>query len=957
MINHLAGIGDYAIKYGGPPILTQLSNARATESKFDHEKGTFKLEYEFINPLDTLVPVQSSSKSTTSNKFHPNANLNKTDDNFTISCQIRCDLDIWSSSLDIVIDPPPISIKCLKRHRLSALGGGLWIKVKHKHINLVSDSKLTCIIRQCNKKSERGIVYVNGSKVDVEVEDINESDIQKLKGMKRRKPNRTPLDQLNEKQSDKVIDAVDGWNLLEIDEPSTPSTNLEVATPNRSGIFSKYASPLSKLVGTSNPSSPHSLDNKSLQQNPIDDIKIDEHSQHKPKQPMRKALDSLSWTRRLCDDLRSFQKGLSLSEDVHKSSSNRNDWSIISEKDDMITYKKHFHALSNDVPVQVSQKIIQGFSAEEISAAIYTPKLKTKWDDKITSDINLQKFSDGCFSNFTCLKSTFPFKDRAFLTATISTTTTNMVNNNINDDNDLNFRKKFIISTSSFDNSLLSNTFNLNKLNSNNSPFGRIIIDSWVIEEIDPYSSETLLIPSSKVSRYVAVDFGGNIPNAVNGMCNNLMTKSVMLLNDYLKTFGPPPLILNPNSTLSFNCESEIPDEASLKNGELNWILLSPFEAYNKDFEKNLISFEYNNDLKYYSKFSLGFLNENERSKRNGVNNMNVLNENRNAESVEDNVNDQQQQLSPTLLINDSNPSVLAKRASSMSMKVNPKLVYGNTRRTSSSIQTFNTQQNLTDNLKYSLDNLQDFIIGEITLDLQSFPNGYIVNHSCYWTNKQYGELEMDDEFFNDERDTSIPIEILVYDLNSSLDHARTRRKQVVRVILKSSLLEVNQETVEDEFDENERKDQIGLGLGIPSTASTTNKKIIKKLKFDEGKKLIINLSIERNEDGNNVEEFILNNQTKSIESEKLTMQDIFENSKPYVLDCVSLASTFFQKSSIIPSSIPISTNEKAIPPALLNPVSNATQFLISEKDNEITDSDNNEIQSTENVEDDSEVS
>ena len=45
----MAGVGEFAIKNGGPPVLTRLVGAKATMSRYDHEKGSLKLEYTVAN--------------------------------------------------------------------------------------------------------------------------------------------------------------------------------------------------------------------------------------------------------------------------------------------------------------------------------------------------------------------------------------------------------------------------------------------------------------------------------------------------------------------------------------------------------------------------------------------------------------------------------------------------------------------------------------------------------------------------------------------------------------------------------------------------------------------------------------------------------------------------------------------------------------------------------------------
>lgn len=58
-----------------------------------------------------------------------------------VELELRCDLDTWAALLDIVVDPPPHSISCLRRHKLSTEGGGLWLTLTHDSI-LMDDGRL-----------------------------------------------------------------------------------------------------------------------------------------------------------------------------------------------------------------------------------------------------------------------------------------------------------------------------------------------------------------------------------------------------------------------------------------------------------------------------------------------------------------------------------------------------------------------------------------------------------------------------------------------------------------------------------------------------------------------------------------------------------------------------------------------------------------------------------------------
>jgi hypothetical protein len=110
-----------------------------------------------------------------------------------VECELRCDMDTWAASLDIVMDPPPQSIFCLRRHRLSSGGGGLWLTLLHDAV-LAGEGHLMAIVRR-GPGRERGVVMLNGSKVSVDVEELPEVEITSLSKQKRIKPPRIPLDQ------------------------------------------------------------------------------------------------------------------------------------------------------------------------------------------------------------------------------------------------------------------------------------------------------------------------------------------------------------------------------------------------------------------------------------------------------------------------------------------------------------------------------------------------------------------------------------------------------------------------------------------------------------------------------------------------------------------------------------------------------------------------------------------
>ncbi|KAK0543613.1 hypothetical protein OC846_006353, partial [Tilletia horrida] len=196
MVNAVAGVGAWAIKNGGPPIVTHLSlGAKQIVSKYEADKGRYRLEYE----LDRPSSQQSSSESA-----DPAAPIPP-----VIECELRCDLDLWSSNLDLIIDPPPIHVSVLRRPKLSrnGAGGGLWLTVEHASASLgalntgddeedsLSDDVARITVRKGDGiTSENGVVLINGARMTVEHEEPDEQAKAGMSRAQRTKPKRIALD-------------------------------------------------------------------------------------------------------------------------------------------------------------------------------------------------------------------------------------------------------------------------------------------------------------------------------------------------------------------------------------------------------------------------------------------------------------------------------------------------------------------------------------------------------------------------------------------------------------------------------------------------------------------------------------------------------------------------------------------------------------------------------------------
>lgn len=181
LIAQVAGVGEYALKSGGPPIITRVLGAKVSLSKYDHEKGIFRAEYS-TNDGSLTAAMQDPH-----DPF--GAELSKLT---VVECEIRCDCETWASSLDIVVNPPPTKATCLKRHKLSS-GGGWWVMIEHDVSLLAQDTVRISVRRGTNHGKEKSSVILNGSNLQVDVEELSDQEADKLSKRTRVKASLIPF--------------------------------------------------------------------------------------------------------------------------------------------------------------------------------------------------------------------------------------------------------------------------------------------------------------------------------------------------------------------------------------------------------------------------------------------------------------------------------------------------------------------------------------------------------------------------------------------------------------------------------------------------------------------------------------------------------------------------------------------------------------------------------------------
>lgn len=543
MITTLAGIGEFAIKCGGPPVATRLAGAKATEIRYDHERMSFRIEYEVSAVRRPLIsPEISPSNSRFEDERSSSSSTPITE------CELRCDMDTWALSLDIVVDPPPQSVSCLRRHRLSSGGGGLWLTLTHDAI-LAGEERLMAIVRR-GPGRERGIVMLNGSKVTVDVEDLPEAEIKSLSKQKRVKPPRVPLDQ------PPVLGAIRRRHRSYSEEgeeqsadPPSP-TKAEGSSETRNSTWSnavpKLRSPLGRYFMQAMEQAATSTQQAVAAISPSSSGDNSAYSQTS-EFPMEYALNALGYLQALHSRSSTTATTTSIGTSA---ASTQDGWTLISEKGFPL-HRKISPEISATLPVYKGERVIEGVSAEEIAAVVTSYDARKRWDERFVEAHVLEAFvgAGGAHTAFMVSKASFPFRDRGFYIASIlargtregreGNGTTNATATAINSSSDGRSLPLFCVSAS-FP-SELARTFTATKYNPYSLPIGQMFMDGWILETLDPYTTENYAIPSTRCTRVIAADYAGSLPAAVNAVTNTTLVRTLLSVEAYVKSIASLP--------------------------------------------------------------------------------------------------------------------------------------------------------------------------------------------------------------------------------------------------------------------------------------------------------------------------------------------------------------------------------------------------------------------------------
>jgi hypothetical protein len=527
MHSAMAGLGETAIKSGGPPVIARLNGAKIAASRYDVDSTTLKFTYDaaavrIVTPAAKPVQAVASHSvdlgSDEAQRGSESPTILEEETPLAMECQIRCDPDRWSPCIEVVVDPPPSSFSVLKRHSLME-NSGLWLTVEHIDKQAAGSRKVTISIHARpapDSIKDRPVVWLNGTIVQMDKIDLSAGEITAMKKQKRLQVTRRSLDQpTSVPLLRRRTTAAPNLQLPEGEAPlSEIGTPEEVdksmpETPTWAGSISGWLATAaggakSIVISPAKPSLPSTM-----------------------PQPFDAAASAL-------------ERLVKIHLDRFSESTTADDqWLVASQNGNAIVEKKFLPFVSSSIPVYRSSRIIQG------SDIISSSHHRKTWDAAKLSEIKqLASYGEGISIQLLSNKMAFPYKSRAFRTVNIVARAETggppspVPNHTSSGDAALIFHA----ATSNFNMAELN--IKDRDCNPHNMPLGTVILEGWILETLDPYSHDQFPIPSTRCMHVCAVDFG--IPLAMNNIANSALPYRILAVEKLLNAEARLAMVVHP---------------------------------------------------------------------------------------------------------------------------------------------------------------------------------------------------------------------------------------------------------------------------------------------------------------------------------------------------------------------------------------------------------------------------
>ncbi|KAF9977672.1 hypothetical protein BGZ73_005182 [Actinomortierella ambigua] len=547
----VAEVIKYLENYGSPPTLVSIRRGRAIGMDYDHDKCSLRLEYvQDSSPVfsgqrqpQQKFPWASASHLLRRNTIdfssgndvnltggsseggsQPHESPKMSSASEKLLAEIRIDGRYWAKNgdCDITIDPPPSKVTC---SCVPHDGTGYRIRVEHSSGRAVPAGGKVLLMAKKPTKPGNGVV-VNGVPIKVPELSRLEEWMPKLETLKEKgKDHSLTLSAidgaLSRKGDEEENEDEDGDDDMDLDDDEEDDEEDEDGKEkegddedNEEEMGDSEASPFGKsTVETDKAATSSSTGTK------------------RTTNTRQLGLDGSTTLGGDASPLEHAQKAMELLRSLALDPDDA--WSFVSHKGGLTTTKRFVpDRISEQVPVVRGEKIIEGFSLDEVATVIETLGTRAKLDDLFDSGEMLQSFGSGCATFHHVLKSYFPLplpaRDLYFVTATAAWGA------------GTRSPQLLIVSTSiPFETETSSSNATAPR------PRAHLHLSAWILEAIDPYSSNHP-IPSTKVTYMIALDLGGAVPQRISGLLQTGFPKAISQVESYLRLHAAPPVVRIP---------------------------------------------------------------------------------------------------------------------------------------------------------------------------------------------------------------------------------------------------------------------------------------------------------------------------------------------------------------------------------------------------------------------------
>ncbi|MBW0509364.1 hypothetical protein O181_049079 [Austropuccinia psidii MF-1] len=89
-------------------------------------------------------------------------------------------------------------------------------------------------------------------------------------------------------------------------------------------------------------------------------------------------------------------------------------------------------------------------------------------------------------------------------------------------------------------------SFNYHTLNPQGLVEARMLLEGWIMETLDSYSSSSHEIPLTRCTYFNSIDYGGSIPVAFNSLLDSSFPQVIKAMAQLTKSPGPLPKLCRP---------------------------------------------------------------------------------------------------------------------------------------------------------------------------------------------------------------------------------------------------------------------------------------------------------------------------------------------------------------------------------------------------------------------------